>query len=154
LIFALLTQLRSDGESAENISFSAFSRLPSTYSLQEKRSFVENVLIALGLSDIRFQIIGDERQRGISGGQRKRVNVGIELVSDPLVLFLDEPTSGLDATSSMELIRALRQIAELGLTVVAVRDLLFFLGDYLVKSDLFLSGLLLETDIFQSSIVD
>ena len=104
----------------ENLTFSAFSRLPHTLTTEQKRAFVEEVLQSLGLSEIRYQLIGDERVRGVSGGQRKRVNVGIELVSDPLVLFLDEPTSGLDATSSMELVSTLRAIAELGLTVVAV----------------------------------
>ena len=74
----------------------------------------------LGLWDIRHSVIGDERVRGISGGQRKRVNIGMEMVADPTVLFLDEPTSGLDSSSSMEVCNALRRISELGLTIVAV----------------------------------
>jgi len=42
-------------------------------------------------------LVGNNRQRGVSGGEKKRVNVGIELISDPDILFLDEPTSGLDS---------------------------------------------------------
>ncbi len=64
----------------------------------------------LALDDIRNEIIGDEEVRGISGGQRKRVNVGLELVADPIMLFLDEPTSGLDSTSSKLVISALQQV--------------------------------------------
>ena len=64
----------------------------------------------LALDDIRNEIIGDEEVRGISGGQRKRVNVGLELVADPIMLFLDEPTSGLDSTSSKMVISALQQV--------------------------------------------
>jgi len=82
--------------------------------------FVDDVLGLLGLREIRHVQIGDERKRGISGGQRKRVNIGMEMCADPTVLFLDEPTSGLDSTSSMEVCDALRQIAELGLCVVTV----------------------------------
>ena len=74
----------------------------------------------LGLHSIRHCIIGDETERGISGGQRKRVNIGLEMVADPTVLFLDEPTSGLDSTSSMEVCDALGKIASLGVTVVTV----------------------------------
>ena len=72
----------------------------------------------LNLYDVRHSLIGDENTRGISGGQRKRVNIGIEMVADPAVLFLDEPTSGLDSTGSLEVCTALRNIAESGLTVV------------------------------------
>lgn len=57
---------------------------------------IAEVLSLLGLDEIKDSLIGDEDVRGISGGQRKRVNIGIELVADPSVLFLDEPTSGLD----------------------------------------------------------
>ena len=64
----------------------------------------------LALDDIRNEIIGDEEVRGISGGQRKRVNVGLELVADSVMLFLDEPTSGLDSTSSKMVISALQEV--------------------------------------------
>ena len=72
------------------------------------------------MTQIRHSIIGDERTRDISGGQRKRVNIGLEMVSDPTVLFLDEPTSGLDSSSSMDVCSALGKIAQLGLTIVLV----------------------------------
>lgn len=65
----------------------------------------------LALDDIRNEIIGDEEVRGISGGQRKRVNVGLELVADPVMLFLDEPTSGLDSTSSKMVVSALQEVS-------------------------------------------
>jgi ABC-type multidrug transport system ATPase subunit len=81
---------------------------------------VDKTIRALGLHEIRHSIIGDEKVRGISGGQRKRVNIGMELVKDPSVLFLDEPTSGLDAASSMECCKIMRNIAESGVTVVTV----------------------------------
>lgn len=58
--------------------------------------------------------------RGISGGQRKRVNVGLELVADPSVLLLDEPTSGLDSTASRLVLAALQRVARLGVTAAAV----------------------------------
>jgi ABC-type multidrug transport system ATPase subunit len=87
---------------------------------QEKQEIVNTVIDVLGLHDIRHSIIGDATKRGISGGQRKRVNIGMELVSMPTVLFLDEPTSGLDSSSSQEVCDALRTVARLGLTVVTV----------------------------------
>ena len=77
-------------------------------------------MMVLGLFPQRHKLIGDEANRGISGGQRKRVNVAMELVLDPSVLFLDEPTSGLDSTTSYELVHALRCISKRGVNVVAV----------------------------------
>ena len=75
---------------------------------------------ALGLRHIAHAPIGDETRRGISGGQRKRVNVGMELVAQPSLLFLDEPTSGLDSTTSFELLHALRAQTRAGANVIAV----------------------------------
>ncbi|KAJ1625863.1 P-loop containing nucleoside triphosphate hydrolase protein, partial [Pavlovales sp. CCMP2436] len=69
---------------------------------------------------IRDSVVGSVEVRGISGGQRKRVNIGLEMVADPLALFLDEPTSGLDAATAELVLSALRRLARLGRTVVAV----------------------------------
>lgn len=63
------------------------------------------------LAGVRHEIVGDTEVRGISGGQRKRVNIGIELVTDPALLFLDEPTSGLDSTASKLVVAALQQVS-------------------------------------------
>jgi hypothetical protein len=65
-------------------------------------------------------LVGTVEKRGISGGQRKRVNVGIEMVMEPSLLILDEPTSGLDSSSSQLLLRALRHEALEGVNVCAV----------------------------------
>lgn len=80
-------------------------------------SFSQQVL---GLSCVRNELIGCETTRGISGGQRKRVNVGLEIVADPLILFLDEPTSGLDSSSCRQVVAALQTIAHMGVTSAAV----------------------------------
>lgn len=82
----------------ENIMFAAMTRLPSSWSSDRKLAFGDYVIELLGLSEIRNSPIGDEATRGISGGQRKRVNIGIELAADPVILALDEPTSGLGAS--------------------------------------------------------
>jgi len=63
------------------------------------------VLSHAQLDHVSDSCIGDEATRGISGGQRKRVNVGMEMVADPSLLFLDEPTSGLDSTTSFDLVQ-------------------------------------------------
>lgn len=104
----------------ENIWFAAQLRLSNSWTKERKKAYRDSTIHILGLWDIRHSIIGDETTRGISGGQRKRVNIGIEMVADPVVLFLDEPTSGLDSTSSMEVCAALRKIADFGLTVITV----------------------------------
>ena len=96
-------------------------RLPASWSRKQKADKVEQVMDLLELQRIKDINIGDEETRGVSGGQRKRVNIGMELVADPTVLFLDEPTSGLDSTSSLTVLRALKRVAaEGGLTIVAV----------------------------------
>jgi ABC-type multidrug transport system ATPase subunit len=66
----------------------------------------------LGLEGVRADLVGTPgaRSAGVSGGQRKRVNIGLELVTDPALLFLDEPTSGLDSTSCRALVATLQQV--------------------------------------------
>ena len=56
--------------------------------------------------------------RGCSGGEKRRVSIGVQLLSNPSVLFLDEPTTGLDATSAFQLVRTLKSLAQKGRTVV------------------------------------
>jgi len=101
----------------ENLMFSARYRLPATCSRQDYLYSTENVIRRLGLSDVRHCLVGDVAQRGISGGQKKRCNVGVELVAGADVLILDEPTSGLDATASKSLIKVLRDIAHSGTSI-------------------------------------
>ena len=86
-------------------------RLPPEVTEKEIQRIVAKTLDDLNLWKIRHSPVGDEERRGISGGQRKRVNIGMELVADPSVLFLDEPTSGLDSTSSLEVCAILRELA-------------------------------------------
>ena len=78
----------------ENLIYSARLRLAAAKPLREQRLLVEDVVDALQLRHVQHQIVGSAERRGISGGQRKRVNIGMELVAKPSVLFLDEPTSG------------------------------------------------------------
>eukprot|EP00117_Sycon_ciliatum_P010805 scpid33528/ scgid12552/ ABC transporter G family member 24; Probable white-brown complex homolog protein 25 len=105
----------------EVLYYQGILRLSGCATFPEINRKVDEVLELLGLMHIKDSQIGDEEKRGISGGQRKRVNIGMELVADPTLLFLDEPTSGLDSVSSMQVCEALRRVAEEGhLTVVAV----------------------------------
>lgn len=60
---------------------------------------------------MQHSLVGSVERRGISGGQRKRVNIGVELVAKPSLLFMDEPTSGLDATAATDILTALRRWA-------------------------------------------
>ncbi|KAJ3286083.1 hypothetical protein HDU79_006766, partial [Rhizoclosmatium sp. JEL0117] len=104
----------------ENIRYSARVRLPNSWTNAEVDAHVEAILQALNLSHVADKRIGNVLERGISGGQRKRVNIGMELAAAPLSVFLDEPTSGLDSTAAMDAVNILHSISRLGLTIVAV----------------------------------
>ncbi|KAF8981359.1 hypothetical protein BGZ46_002927 [Entomortierella lignicola] len=100
---------------------SAYMRLPSSLKRTEMTEKVLEIIDFLGLNSVMDSVVGDAERRGISGGQRKRVNIGMELVTDPSILFLDEPTSGLDSSTSGDVCKLLKSIARRkGLTVVAV----------------------------------
>jgi len=79
---------------------------------------IQHVLGELGIEDIAKRQIGSPDLKVISGGQRKRVNIAMELLSDPNVLFLDEPTSGLSSYDALQVVRLLRRLANEGKTVV------------------------------------
>lgn len=98
--------------------FTARLRLPRDYADEEIRRRLAQVIEQLGLAGSEHVRIGSPERRGISGGQRKRVNVAMELVTDPPMLVLDEPTSGLSSTDALAVVKLLRSLADAGKTVV------------------------------------
>jgi ATP-binding cassette subfamily G (WHITE) protein 2 len=95
----------------ETLMFSARLRLPGAMTIEEKRNRVESLIEMLGLKDCADTYVGDEKVRGVSGGERRRVSIGVDLVHDPAVLLLDEPTSGLDSTSALHVMQILSNMA-------------------------------------------
>jgi ABC-type multidrug transport system ATPase subunit len=104
----------------ENLFFSALFRSEDGTSVEHITELVNETLKVLLLDHIRDSIVGSVEKRGISGGQRKRVNIGLEIVAEPALIFLDEPTSGLDATSSQLIMGALAKLGEIGITTASV----------------------------------
>ena len=79
----------------DNIFFAAilFNKR-GLHSREEVRSLVDHAIELLGLSFIRYSIVGSAEKKGISGGQKKRVSIAMEMVKEAAMFFLDEPTSG------------------------------------------------------------
>mmetsp|Transcript_70151 Transcript_70151/g.124851 ORF Transcript_70151/g.124851 Transcript_70151/m.124851 type:complete len:627 (+) Transcript_70151:111-1991(+) len=87
--------------------------------LAAKKERVERLLVDLGLEGCADVMIGDALHPGISGGQAKRTNIGIALVTQPKLIFLDEPTSGLDSETSLDVVSILRKLADQGVTIMS-----------------------------------
>ena len=105
----------------ESLSYSGRLRFSPDVTDAEVQTEVDRVLSELDIEHIRKSRIGDALRRGISGGQRKRVNLGQELLTrSTRVLFLDEPTSGLDPRASQDIVRLVRQLADRGRIVFLV----------------------------------
>ena len=87
----------------------------------EQRLVVEKLITQFGLQSCRDVLVGHpaEGKRGISGGQRRRLSVALELCGNPSLLYLDEPTSGLDSVSTMTLVKLFSSLAKRGTTVIA-----------------------------------
>jgi ABC-type multidrug transport system ATPase subunit len=96
----------------EAIKYSAQFRLPPDYSEEEINRRVEQVIKDLSLEQVKNLEIGKPERKVLSGGQRKRVNIALELVTDPALMFLDEPTSGLAADDTVALIDLLSSLAK------------------------------------------
>ncbi|BAS83581.1 Os03g0282100 [Oryza sativa Japonica Group] len=103
---------------AETLMYSAEFRLPRSLSASKKATRVQELIDQLGLRAAANTIIGDEGRRGVSGGERRRVSIGIDIIHDPIILFLDEPTSGLDSTSAFMVVKVLQGIAKSGSVVI------------------------------------
>uniref|UniRef100_A0A8C3S7C8 ABC transporter domain-containing protein n=1 Tax=Chelydra serpentina TaxID=8475 RepID=A0A8C3S7C8_CHESE len=102
----------------ENFEFSAALRLPSTVPEQEKKERVNQIIRELGLAKVADSKVGTQFIRGVSGGERKRTNIGMELITDPAVLFLDEPTTGLDASTANAVLLLLKRMSSRGKTII------------------------------------
>lgn len=95
----------------EAILFAARLRLPESIPKSEQVARVDDIIEKLGLTRVRDVRIGDGERRGISGGEMRRVSIGLELVAKPDILILDEPTSGLDSVSAAKVARVLHSLA-------------------------------------------
>jgi ATP-binding cassette subfamily G (WHITE) protein 1 len=95
----------------EAITMSAQLRLPKEMSQKDKKELVEKVITDLDLSQCQNTIVGDSIKRGISGGERKRLAIAMELIREPSVIFLDEPTSGLDTYTAYSVMNQLKNLA-------------------------------------------
>ncbi len=89
-------------------------------SKHEIAMIVEKVLLSLGISETRNLKVGSPLQKTISGGQRKRLNIGLELLREPTILFVDEPTSGLSSRDSENIMDLLKELALRGKMIFVV----------------------------------
>jgi ABC-type Mn2+/Zn2+ transport system ATPase subunit len=89
-----------------NLYYYRTHSLPSDLPSSSIHDRIDKTLAELGLSDVSHHRIGNAIQRGISGGQKRRVTLGAALVTMPRILILDEPTSGLDSRAGWEVMRA------------------------------------------------
>ncbi|KAH9712938.1 hypothetical protein KPL71_020187 [Citrus sinensis] len=104
----------------EAVYYSAQLQLPDSMSRSEKRERAEMTIREMGLQDAMDTRIGGWNVRGVSGGQKRRVSICIEILTRPKLLFLDEPTSGLDSAASYHVMKRIVNLAhEDGITVVA-----------------------------------
>lgn len=101
----------------ESFWFTANLKLNLSY--EEKARRIHTLIKDLGLEKCLNTPVGSVMTRGISGGERKRVSIGVELLVDPSLLFLDEPTTGLDSSTSLQVIDLLTALAQSGRTVVS-----------------------------------
>ncbi|CAI5481441.1 unnamed protein product [Closterium sp. Yama58-4] len=102
----------------ETLMYAAVLRLPKELSWAEKVQRADETITELGLDKCRNTVIGGPFLRGISGGERKRVSIGHEILINPSMLLLDEPTSGLDSTTALRIIQVIQNLAKSGRTVV------------------------------------
>ncbi|XP_050458542.1 ATP-binding cassette sub-family G member 4 [Cataglyphis hispanica] len=97
----------------ENMRVAADLKLPTSTSRHEKEIIIEEILTTLGLYEHMHT-----RSGRLSGGQKKRLSIALELVNNPTVMFLDEPTTGLDSSSCMQVVNLLKVLARQGRTII------------------------------------
>ncbi|TPX34351.1 hypothetical protein SmJEL517_g02928 [Synchytrium microbalum] len=98
----------------ELLTLVASLKLPEDMTAEEKLQLVDEVISQMRLNDCENTIIGDSVNRGISGGERKRAHIAMELITSPKCMFFDEPTTGLDSFNAYRVIDAIRETAKSG----------------------------------------
>ncbi|GMM32133.1 hypothetical protein DAMA08_048780 [Martiniozyma asiatica (nom. inval.)] len=96
----------------ETLMYTAELKLPKLTSKQQRKKLVEEIILQLGLKECSDTLVGDNRNKGLSGGERRRLSVGLQLISNPSILFLDEPTTGLDSYNALLLCQCLKKLAK------------------------------------------
>lgn len=121
-LFAYVAQddaLHEASTPREALEFSAKLRLPKTTSDAQITKIVNQCLEELGLDGaVADTITGGGLKKGISGGEKRRVSIGVELVASPSIIFMDEPTSGLDSYAAAQVMKLLDRVAKAGNTVL------------------------------------
>lgn len=117
----------------ETLHYAAELRLPKILTKEQRKVKVEEVILELGLKECADTRVGDSDHKGLSGGEKRRLSIGIQLIGNPSVLFLDEPTTGLDANSAYLLVKTCHELAAGGRTLIMSvhqpRSDIFFLFD-------------------------
>lgn len=104
----------------QSLHYVAKLRLPPDVPMEQRKDLIDSTIETLGLSHVRQSRINE-----LSGGQRKRVSIGCELITRPSVLFLDEPTSGMDPSTEERLMRHFKEMAHRGTTVLITTHILY-----------------------------
>ncbi len=99
----------------DTLQYAAKLRMPDKTSLKERNERIKEVLDIVSLTDFENSYI-----RQLSGGQRKRASIAVELLADPNLFFLDEPTSGLDPGTERSIMKTLRKMSQMGKTIILV----------------------------------
>mmetsp|Transcript_17742 Transcript_17742/g.34989 ORF Transcript_17742/g.34989 Transcript_17742/m.34989 type:complete len:669 (-) Transcript_17742:275-2281(-) len=94
------------------LRYAAVLKLPENTSKEEVEEVVDRLIKDLNLTKCKDTPVGDENRRGVSGGERKRVSIGTELVVNPSILLVDEPSSGLDSTTAEGVVDLLRRLCK------------------------------------------
>ncbi|KAJ7356761.1 P-loop containing nucleoside triphosphate hydrolase protein [Mycena albidolilacea] len=102
----------------ETLRYAAILRLPPKMSKKRKIARAEEVLLMMGLKDCADIYVGGELLKGISGGEKRRLSLAVQMISDPSILVVDEPTSGLDSFIANNVMQCLKEIARSGRTVI------------------------------------
>jgi ABC-type multidrug transport system ATPase subunit len=101
----------------ECLTFAASLKLKG--SMEDKLTRVDEVIKDLRLTKCQNTKIGGSLVKGVSGGERKRTSIGVELITDPQLIFLDEPTTGLDSFTAGQVMDLLKALANSGRTVIS-----------------------------------